>query len=165
MEFLYPASYRRLIEHFAGEYGIDPALFFGLIRTESAFQSTIVSSAGAIGLSQLMPATADEMAQRIRRFGGPNYFSLEGNRAILNLSDPELNVHIGAFYLNHLTGLFEDTLLALVAYNAGQGRVRRWRAASNLPTDLFMETIEIREAREYGRRVLGAAAIYRALYY
>ncbi|MCL2294331.1 MAG: lytic transglycosylase domain-containing protein [Spirochaetes bacterium] len=166
MEFLYPASsYRGLIERFAREYGLDPAIFFGLIRTESAFQRAIVSHAGAIGLSQLMPSTAEDMANRIRRSGGPDYFLRRDSRGRLNFTDPELNLHIGAFYLNHLIERFDDTLLALLAYNGGQGRVRRWWNASNLPPDLFMETIEIRETREYGRRVLGAAAIYRALYF
>ena len=162
IEFLYPAAYRDLIERFAKQYDIDKAVFFGLIRQESTFLRAVVSHAGAVGLSQLMPATAEEMANRIRRLGGPDYFSGEGT---LNLTDPELNVHIGAFYFNRLMQRFDnDILLALMAYNGGQGRVRRWRAESDLPSDFFMETVPFRETREYSRRVLGAAAIYRALY-
>ena len=62
-------------------------------------------------------------------------------------------------------------MLALLAYNGGMGRVRRWRAEEqrpgqpSLPDDLFLETIEYEETREYGRRVLAAAAIYGRLYY
>jgi soluble lytic murein transglycosylase len=60
----------------------------------------------------------------------------------------------------------ESPLLALLAYNGGMGRLRRWRnAESKLPGDLFLETIEYNETREYGRKVLAAAAAYGYLYY
>ncbi|MCL1992613.1 MAG: lytic transglycosylase domain-containing protein [Spirochaetes bacterium] len=167
IEFLYPAPYRGIIDHFAVEHDIDVSVFYGLIRTESAFLSAVASHAGAVGLSQLMPATAADIANRLIRAGGPDYFYRGGASATLDLTDPELNVHIGAFYLRHLiTDRFDDDLLlALLAYNAGQGRVRRWRTESSLPTDLLMEIVPFRETREYGRRVLGAAAIYRALFF
>jgi soluble lytic murein transglycosylase len=163
LELLYPRPFNELIEQYAGETRLDPALLYGLIRTESAFQSGIVSQAGAVGLTQLIPATAEEMANRIRRSGGPNYFQTENGKAVLDLANPELNIHIGAFYTSYLADRFEDTLLAILAYNGGMNRVRRWKAASALPVDLFLETIEFRETREHGRRVMGAAAVYREL--
>ncbi|MDR0315502.1 MAG: transglycosylase SLT domain-containing protein, partial [Treponema sp.] len=72
-ELHYPRPFRELVEQYAAETGIRAALLYGLIRTESAFQSDVVSSAGAIGLTQLLPATAQDMAGRIRRRGGPDY--------------------------------------------------------------------------------------------
>jgi soluble lytic murein transglycosylase len=161
MELFFPRPYIELVEKYAAEFEIDPAILFGLIRTESAFQSRVVSHAGAEGLTQLMPATAEEMAGRIRRLGGPDYF-LDGS---LDLSDPELNIHIGAFYLNYLIERFDNILLSLMSYNGGMNRVRRWYSANSLPVDLFMETVEFYETREYGRRVMAAAAVYRELYY
>jgi soluble lytic murein transglycosylase len=162
MELLFPRPYRELVEKYADETGVAPALLFGLIRTESAFQSGVVSHAGAVGLTQLMPPTAKEMADRIRRSGGPDYAAPEDG---LDLTDPAVNIHIGAYYLNYLMGRFDDTLLSLLAYNGGMNRVRRWYAAGTLPPDLFLETITIYETREYGRKVMAAAAVYEQLYY
>ena len=168
LELWYPRPFKELVEQYARETGIAPELLFGLIRTESAFQSDIVSRAGAVGLTQLMPATAGEMADRIRRQGGPDYAQPEQDSGP-NLRDPATNIHIGALYLEYLMERMEDTLLALLAYNGGMNRVRRWRTADNrsggLPIDLFLETVEYPETREYGRRVLAAAAVYGELYY
>jgi soluble lytic murein transglycosylase len=161
MELLFPRPFRELVEQYAEETGLAPQLLFGLIRTESAFQSGIVSRAGAAGLTQLIPATAEEMAARILSAGGPDYASGES----LNLSDPAVNIHIGAVYLAYLRERMKDPLLALLAYNGGMNRVRRWRNAARLPVDLFLETVEYPETREYGRKVQAAAAIYQALYY
>jgi soluble lytic murein transglycosylase len=165
MELWYPRPFLELTEQYAQETGIDPALLFGLIRMESAFNHNAVSRAGAIGLTQLMPATAEETAARIRRQGGPDYN---------NFRDPEANIHIGAAYLAYLNDRMGDNLLALLAYNGGMNRVNRWRRAAavypgitqqQLPPDLFLETVEYSETRNYGRNVIAAAAMYRELYY
>jgi soluble lytic murein transglycosylase len=162
MELAYPRPYRDIIEERARETGIAPALFYGLIRTESAFTADIVSRAGAVGLTQLMPETALDMAGRLRRRGGPDYIR-EGE---VDLRDPGTNLHLGALYLAYLRENMETPMLALLAYNGGMGRVRRWRgAAPALPPDLFPETIEYSETREYGRKVMSAAAAYGYLYY
>jgi soluble lytic murein transglycosylase len=162
MELWFPRPFKELVEKYAEETGFAPALLFGLIRTESAFQSGVVSRAGAVGLTQLMPDTAQEMAERIRRAGGPDYAAGEDG---LDLSDPEQNIHIGAYYLNYLNARFEDLMLSLLAYNGGMNRIRRLRSASTMPVDLFLETISINETRNYGKRVMAAAAVYEELYY
>jgi soluble lytic murein transglycosylase len=162
MELLYPQAYKELIEKYAEKRDIPAPLLFALIRTESAFQNAVISHAGAVGLAQLMPATAEDMANRIRRAGGPDFFDEERR---LDLYDPNLNVHIGSFYLNLLMGRFEDIKLALMAYNGGMNRVRRWQAANSMPVDLFLETVVFFETRDYGRKVIGAAAVYEELYY
>jgi soluble lytic murein transglycosylase len=161
-ELQYPRPFKELVERYAGETGIEPALLYALIRTESAFDPAIVSHAGAVGLTQLMPATAREMAARIRRQGGPDYIP-DGED--IDLRDPAVNIHIGAAYLAYLNERMEDPLLALLAYNGGMNRIRRWNRASNAPPDLFLETIEYAETRNYGRSVMGAAAMYTELYY
>jgi soluble lytic murein transglycosylase len=168
-ELLYPCPFKELVERYAGETGIDPAVLYALIRTESAFDHTVVSRAGAVGLTQLMPATAREMAARIRRQGGPDYIP-DSEDTAPDLRDPAVNIHIGATYLAYLNERMEDPLLALLAYNGGMNRIRRWRRAANatdrrLPPDLFLETIEYAETRNYGRSVMGAAAMYTELYY
>jgi soluble lytic murein transglycosylase len=162
----YPRPYRELIEKTAEELDLRPELLFGLIRTESAFKAKTVSRSGAVGLTQLMAPTAQEMADRIVRVGGKD---LRGGGAP-DLRDPETNLYLGAFYLRYLMDHLGGPIPALIAYNGGMGRIRRWQREQNrtgpaLPGDLFLETIEYKETREYGRRVLGAAAAYGYLYY
>jgi soluble lytic murein transglycosylase len=162
LELCYPRPFLEPVEEYAGEFGIPPWLLFGLIRTESAFAPGIGSRAGAVGLTQLMPDTAAEMAGRLARQGGADY-RREGG---VDLTDPRANIHLGAFYLRYLLGRMQNPLLALLAYNGGMGRVRRWRAeAPELPADLFVETAEFAETREYVRKVAAAAAVYGFLYY
>jgi soluble lytic murein transglycosylase len=162
LELLFPRPFIGLVETFAAETGIAPHILYGLIRTESAFQTDVISSAGAVGLMQIMPETGMEMAVRIKRAGGPDYIDTDNN---LDLSNPVLNIHIGAYYLKYLSDRFEDILLSLLAYNGGMNRIRRLKAASTLPVDLFLETISINETRDYGRKVIAAAAMYEYLYY
>jgi len=165
----HPRPYVTLIERHAAQNGFRPEFLFGLIRTESLFSSGVSSHAGAVGLAQLMPATAEDVAVRIVRAGGPDFRTPNG----IALTDPDVNVHLGSFYLRHLIDnqLEGSPILALKAYNGGQGRVRRWLAEDRarpegaLPKDLFVETITIAETRNFGRLVLSAAAIYGYLYY
>jgi soluble lytic murein transglycosylase-like protein len=97
-----------LIEQTASKYQIDPKLVHAVIQTESAYDADAVSSAGAVGLMQLMPATA-------RRFG------------VNDRNDPYQNVEGGTRYLKHLINLFEDNLhLAVAAYNAGENAVMKY---------------------------------------
>jgi soluble lytic murein transglycosylase len=162
LELAHPRPFRDLTENYAREAEIPPALLYGLIRTESAFDPAVRSWAGAEGLTQLMNATALDMAGRLSRRGGPQYVK-DGE---INLMDPETNIHLGAVYLRYLMNNLKSPMTAVLAYNGGMGRVRRWRAAgSTLPEDLFLETVEIAETRDYGRRVFGAAAVYGYLYY
>ncbi|GHV53677.1 hypothetical protein AGMMS49579_12860 [Spirochaetia bacterium] len=161
LELYYPRPFLEAVEENARAADLPPELLYGLIRTESAFQADIKSHAGAVGLTQLMPATAAEMAGRIRQQGGPDY-TREG---AVDLRNPETNVHIGAVYLSYLMNRLEHPLLAILAYNGGMTRVRRWYAAAFLPGDIFLETIEYSETREYGRRVFSAAAAYGYLFY
>lgn len=153
-ELYWPRPYLETVEANANLRAISPALLYGLVRSESLFQPAVVSSAGAIGLSQLMPATAEEMAGRLRM-------------ASYDARDPDDNLFIGAAYLRRLLDAVGGrTLPALYAYNAGLTRFRRWEAAApRFPADLFLETLDFAETRQYGRNVVGAAAAYAELYY
>jgi soluble lytic murein transglycosylase len=162
LELYYPRAFAELVEAAAEEENLSRELLLGLIRTESAFSPGIRSRAGAAGLTQLMAATAADMADRIRRRGGPDYAAA----GAIDLGDPEANIRLGAAYLRYLMDRTESPLMALLAYNGGIGRLRRWRNAEPaLSGDLFLETVEYGETREYGRKVLAAAAIYGYLYY
>jgi soluble lytic murein transglycosylase len=162
LELYYPKPFQELIERQSRANNIHPSVFLGLVRTESAFMPSIASHAGAVGLSQVMPATAREVAAVIKRRGGPDY-AADGE---IDLTNPEINVHLGAVYLRDLNTSLGSPMLALLGYNAGPGRIRRIRRESpNLPEDLFIETIAITETRNYGKRVMAAAAAYGYLYY
>ena len=150
---LYPDLYLEEIEAAAAENDIPPQLMFALVWKESGFENDIVSRSGAVGLSQLMPATADDVAGRKGRAAG-------------DLTDPAENLELGAWYLNWLKGYVGNTALAVLSYNGGPGRVKGWqRVWSGLPDDLFYEVIPVAETHNYGKKVLEAAVIYGILYY
>lgn len=159
---LYPRPYSHIIDTTARSFGVPPEIMYGLIRTESAFAADAVSRAGAVGLTQLMPATALDAASRIARAGGPQFIQ----DGAVNLPDPETNIYIGTWYFKHLIERTGSPLLALASYNGGITRVRRWRESlPHIAEDLFLETIPITETRQYARQVLAAAAVYGYLYF
>ena len=148
----YPKAYERDIRDLAGREKLDEGLLFALAREESAFDPTIVSSAGAIGLTQLLPSTAAEEARRMR-------ISAYDLRSV---SD---NLSIGTHYLGRLVRLQESVPLGLAAYNAGLTRVRQWKQQfSHLPLDLLFEAIPFEETRHYLRKIFVSSATYDALY-
>ncbi|MDR0908636.1 MAG: lytic transglycosylase domain-containing protein [Spirochaetaceae bacterium] len=166
--YAYPEAYKEYVERYAAEYSLHPAILYGLLRTESYFAADAVSSAAAQGLAQLMPETALDMAGRIARAGGPDYRikDSKGEWTAVDYHNPEASIHIGAYYLRYLRNRMENMMMALLAYNAGMGRVKRWRtAASDLPMDIFVETLDFEETREYGKRILSASAVYGSLYF
>lgn len=111
------ARFARLIETSAKQQGLDPALVKAVIAVESAYEPTAVSAKGAIGLMQVIPATAE-------RYG----IASDARRSVVQkLMDPATNLRIGTRYLAELIGRFENDLtLALAAYNAGEGAVERY---------------------------------------
>ncbi len=134
---------------------VDRAVYHAITREESRFDSRAVSHAGAVGLMQLMPATASAVS-------GINYRG--GNRAAL--FDPTLNFELGQRYLRELfsTGVIGgDLIRAFAAYNAGPGNVSNWMTGIDHRNDplLFVEVIPILETRFYLERTLAALWIYR----
>ena len=113
----YPLEYREIIRGHAREDGLDPDLLAAVVYVESRFDPDARSGSGAIGLMQLLPATAEGIAART---GGSRF-------VIADLRDPDINVRYGAWYLGHLRDKYGDVPSALAAYHAGQGNVDRWR--------------------------------------
>ena len=153
---VYPFPFRELVTSRARELGLDPYLLAGLIRQESAFVPDIVSPAGAIGLTQVMPATGRQVAGTI----GPRGFRTE------MLETPELNVHLGTRFLSELFGRYDgDIPLVLSAYNAGPSRANRWRRLPEAEDPYrFTERIPFAETRGYVKNVTRNRALYRWLY-
>ncbi len=151
--WLYPQDRTLPVNLHALKQGIPEELILGIIRRESAFHKTIESHAGAVGLMQLMPATASDLAGRYR---------IEG----WNLADPGDNIRLGALYVNWLkerpwTSSYAEIL---AAYNGGGGNLRRWkRSFGDLDLQLFIQSIPYSETRNYVRKVIVAAGTYRYL--
>lgn len=115
----YPLRYEQIVRTHARNYRLDPALLAAVVYTESKFDANARSGAGAIGLMQLLPHTAQGIAVRT---GG-------GRFVVSDLYNPELNVRYGAWYLRHLLDRYgQDERSALAAYHAGQVNVDRWRS-------------------------------------
>lgn len=156
-EIAYPKAFRELVETYSAEADeLDPDLLQAIMREESALDPKALSWAGALGLCQLMPYTAAEVAAQL---GLPR----PSTAALL---EPELNVRLGARYLADLVARFDGTRpFAIASYNAGPGAVNRWRR--ELPHDdlaAFVEQIPLQETRQYVKRVLRSYNTYKLLY-
>ena len=146
----YPIKYEEAIRKYSKKNGLDPHLVMGLIHQESFYNPRTKSSAGAIGLMQLMPATGKQLGSRVFR-----------TFSVGRLENPEVNIELGTMHFRYLVDLFGGkSELAIASYNAGQGNVLKWRrAAPSKPMDEFLESIPFPETRNYVKRVtmLGAA--------
>jgi soluble lytic murein transglycosylase len=153
LKLFYPLGYREQIERACAAEELPAALFYALVREESHFDPKIVSSAGAVGLTQLLPETGQEVARRMR-LPEPD------------LEDPQQNLALGARYLSRMLGLTGDVPRGLMAYNAGLSRVRSWdRDLAGLPPELLVEAAPFSETRRYVRKILVSAVNYGFLYF
>jgi soluble lytic murein transglycosylase len=142
----YPLSYEQIVRGHARNYDLEPALLAAVIYQESKFDAEARSDAGAVGLMQLQPETAKGIALRT---GGSRF-------RVDDLTNPEINVRYGSWYLRHLIDKYGDEELALAAFNAGQGNVDSWRREG--------KGIAFAETRHYVDRVQELKAIYRDAY-
>jgi soluble lytic murein transglycosylase len=149
----YPTPYETEIGAAAKANQIDEAWAFGLARQESRFVADIMSSAGAVGLMQLMPATARWVAHQIGR----------ADYRVSSLDQPELNAQMGSYYLRYVLDRLDGMpVLATAAYNAGPGRAEAWRGAAPMEGAIYAETIPFNETRDYVKKVLSNAMFYQA---
>jgi soluble lytic murein transglycosylase len=142
----YPLRYSTIVRAHAHNYDLNPALLAAVIDEESKFRADAKSSAGAVGLMQLLPDTAKGIAIHT---GGSKFVTSD-------LYNPEINVRYGAWYLHHLIQKYGDERLALAAYNAGQQNVDSWRAEG--------KDIQFPETRAYVDKVERLKGIYRRTY-
>jgi soluble lytic murein transglycosylase len=142
----YPLRYEQIVRGHARHYDLDAALLAAVIYQESKFKADARSKSGAIGLMQLLPATAEGIAVHT----GGNAFRIS------DLYEPEINVRYGAWYLHHLMEKYGDERTALAAYNAGQDNIDRWRRQG--------VGVQFAETRAYVNRVEDLKRIYRDAY-
>ena len=111
----YPLEYKEYIEAASRDFGVPKKIIYAVIKTESGFLSSAQSSAGAIGLMQITPATFEEISRKL----GDNYE--QGM-----MFDPRTNIRYGTYYLNYLYRIYDNWDLVFAAYNAGMGNVSKW---------------------------------------
>jgi soluble lytic murein transglycosylase len=155
-EVTLPLRHEDIIRQQASDKDLDPALIAGVIFAESHFRDQ-TSHAGAKGLMQLMPETADYIAQKS---GGTAF--VQGD-----LATPQVNIAYGSWYLRYLLDKYDGReALALAAYNAGQGNVDEWLAQVGARGEQFRaaDHIPFPETRDYVKKVLAAREDYRREY-
>jgi soluble lytic murein transglycosylase len=143
----YPLHYSTNVRVYASQDHLDPALLAAVIESESKFNATARSDAGAVGLMQLTPNTAKGIAQYT---GGSRF-------RVSDLTNPDINMRYGAWYLGHLLARYHgNERLALAAYNAGEDNVDRWQREH--------VGIQFDETRDYVNKVERLKKIYRRTY-
>ncbi len=155
-ELALPLRHEDVIRQQADDKNLDPTLIAGVIYVESRFRDQ-TSHAGAKGLMQIMPSTADYIAHKS---GGTRFE--QGD-----LADPQINISYGSWYLRYLLQRYHgNEALALAAYNAGEGKVDQWwrEAADHGERFRVADHIPFPETREYVGKVLSARRDYRREY-
>jgi len=150
LELRFPLAYRKLVEDQAWQTGLPEDWIYGVIRQESVFNPGIASEAGALGLMQLLPGTAKDLATAAKE-------PPPGRGTLL---EPAANIDLGSRYLARMRDRFGHAALATAAYNAGPQRVARWLPDHCTEADLWIATIPYAETRGYVERVLAYRIIY-----
>lgn len=164
---MYPIHYQKNIQSAASFANVDPLLVASIIRVESKFNTHDVSHAGAVGLMQLMPDTAQWAADTIRK---QNSASGAAVRRLPNdakqLASPQYNILIGTWYVQHLLKQFKgNRVAAIAAYNAGPQRVTNWLKAGIWNGELEdINNIPVGETRHFVDRVFYNYHLYQKIY-
>ena len=147
---VFASTFRRPHRKTVLKYAASPALAFSVMKAESGFSESAVSEAGAVGLMQLMPSTAQFVSER-------NQIEYRAER----LYEGEYNAMLGCLYLNYLSSRFPDESTMLAAYNAGEGTVSSWLKNAQYSDDgIRLKSIPYAETQRYVKKVLNYRKIY-----
>lgn len=154
--WMYPIKFRDEIKQSAAAYNLNPNLVAAIIRSESNFEPHLVSDKGAVGLMQVMPETADWIAEK-KGLQPP---------LLTQLHDESFNIEFGTWYMNWLLQQFKQNEAAMIAaYNAGPTNVRKWLNDGTWDGRLHTSSnIPFGETRHYVQRVAKYFATYEELY-
>lgn len=153
----FPQAFNKFIEKYADSYSVPTSLMWGIMRTESFFKPYAHSNVGAIGLMQVMPLTAQKMAEQLEI----------KNFQVSQLFEPETNIKVGGKYIQRLSKMFDNSIpLVAAGYNAGPHRVYTWlKNFGKIPLDEFIEHIPYNQTRGYVKKVLRSYYVYDSLYF
>lgn len=151
VDLRFPMLYTDLVQEQARSQGVQPEWILGVMRRESAFKADAESHVKALGLMQLMPATAREVGNKLG-------MKVSGRSEIL---EPATNVQLGSAYLSSMLNRFDgDYAKATAAYNAGPHRIGKWAPENTIAADQWVESIPFKETRRYVRAVMAYTTIY-----
>lgn len=152
LELRFPLLHQEVVVREAMRHRLPPSWIYGIIRRESAWRENVRSSAGALGLMQLMPATAKRVS---RKLGQKRRLSHK------QIMEVPRNISLGTAYLRQVMDQYAGhEILATASYNAGPHRVRRWLPeAGALPADIWADTIPFDETRNYVKAVMAYSTI------
>ena len=152
LRLVYPREYWELVQAEAEAYGFDPYLMLSMMRQESLYFPRAVSSADALGLTQVIPPTADGIAAALE----------EEEFTYLDLFRPNVSIRFGAYYIGtQLEAFGGNERAAVAAYNGGPANAGSWLEAAGGDNDIFVETITFSETRAYVELVLENYVLYR----
>ena len=158
LKIMYPRTYEEAVLVYSEEYNVDKNLILALIKAESNFDEDAISNRNAIGLMQLMEETAVDVANK-------NGIELDDENIQEELSDVYKNIEIGTAYIASLLKQYENTEVALAAYNAGIGTVDNWIEKGIINKDgTDIENVPYKETNYYVRKILRDYEIYQELY-
>ncbi len=151
-KYVYPLKYQDVIFEYSNRYELDKTLVFAVVKVESGFNSKAVSSAGAVGLMQLTPDTAEYIAKKLKV---EKY----------DLTDADTNVWFGCYYLDYLYQRFNSMNTVICAYNGGEGNVTKWLSNKEYSNDgKTLYNIPFKETQEYLEKIQKSYKKYNKLY-
>jgi len=153
----HPTEYSEIVKKYSVEFGVPERVIFATIKTESSFKSDAVSSAGAMGLMQMMPSTFEWLTSDEH---------LDEALSTDALFEPEVSIRYGTYYLSYLAKKFDyDWSIVSAAYNAGEGRVAKWLENGEYTDENGkLKKIPIKETRSYVKKINDAIDTYTKLY-
>ena len=143
---LFSKKYKNYVVKYSDEFGLDKALVYAVIKVESDFKKDAVSKSGALGLMQILPATAKWIAKEL----GEEYSDE-------NMFEPKTNIRYGCFYLKYLFDKFKKMDIVICAYNAGEGKVFDWIEGD----EIVREKIDYKETLNYLVKVENFYRVYK----
>ena len=151
---LFPNKYNEIITEKSRKYNIEKHIVASVINIESRYDKKAVSHVGAIGLMQILPSTAEEIALKL----GDDYEQID-------LFDEETNIEYGCFYLRYLLDLFDGNIInALASYNWGLNNVKKWIKDGNVDESFTITNIPVKETKNYIKKFKSNSFVYNFIY-
>lgn len=150
---LYPVKYSNYVKKYAATFDVPVSLVYSVINVESSFNKNAISKVGAIGLMQLMPSTAEEIAIKL----GDNFSEQD-------LYNPETNIKYGCYYLKYLLNMFSGNVTnAVASYNVGFNKVISWLDNSEYSLNGTLTNIPVNETKNYVKKINTNISVYKTI--
>jgi soluble lytic murein transglycosylase len=158
LKTIYPIKYEEIVNKYAAQYSVEPAMIYAVIKTESNFKSEAKSNKDAFGLMQITKETLWWLITKTPENDSETEFE--------HLAEPETNIRYGTLLLKLNFETYHDEGTAICAYNAGRGRVDRWLVDSRYSADgNKLDHIPYTESKNFVKKVLKAREFYKKLYF